>query len=414
MTRRYRQQRDLEKLRQRLPRLIAEATADDGEASWREFRDRLDAHRPSGTPLTAETERMLGEMFNEANEVEVELRLVQGPLRDLAANATRFLEREGRAEGLTEGEHLERELRAHLDRFRPLLRRLASWTALLLRLAMAGADPLSRFRSYHDAGEYGRALRALGELRGGLDRLDDIRRQLHCLAEVGDADGYRGMLAANAARLGIAAADRDHPELLAGRVASALARVSVPSADRAEGSGFLISDRLVVTNRHLLARLAGGRRATAEAGQVSVVLAAGPATVDQVILPDAPHSDVAVLRLAEQASAAPLRLGYPDLVRIGDAVRAVTPGPAAEDEPGLVSGLVEGFEAFAEQGLRLFRTGLRLESGCSGGPLLNDLGEVIGVLTIGERAAGGAQEPAFALTVDALGPLLARAGFAWY
>src|SRR5262249_38660640 len=209
------------------------------------------------------------------------------PLRDLAANARRFLERESRAEDLTEGEHLERELRGHLDRLRPLLRRLAGWTDLLERLAMAGADPLSRFRSYHDAGEYGRALRALGEQRGGLDRLDDVRRQLHCLAELGDADGYRGVLAGNAARLGLAAADPDHPELLARRVAPALARVSVTPAGRAEGSGFLISDRLVVTNRHLLARPAGGRRGVAEAGQVSVVLPAGPAAVDQVILPDA-------------------------------------------------------------------------------------------------------------------------------
>jgi molecular chaperone DnaK len=412
MTRRYRQQRDLEKLRQRLPRLIADATADDGEASWREFRDRLAAHRPSGTSLTAETERLLGEMFNEANEVEVELRLVQGPLRDLAANATRFLEREGRAGDLTEGEHLERELRGHLERLRPLLRRLAGWTSLLVRLAMAGGDPLSRFRSYHDAGEYARALRALAELRGGLDRPDDVRRQLRCVAEVGDADGYRRLLAANAALLGIAVADPDRPELLARRIAWAMVRVSVPPTGRAEGSGFLISDRLVVTSRHLLAWPAGGRRAAAEAGQVAVGLTAGPAAVEHLILPDAPHIDVALLRLAEPASAAPLRLGYPDLVRVGDKVHAVTREPAEAEQAGLVTGLVDGFETFPEQDLRLFRTGLRLEPGCSGGPLLNDLGEVIGVLTIRERSGRGFPDAAFALTIDALNPLLTRAGFA--
>jgi molecular chaperone DnaK len=407
MTRRYQRQRELEDLRQRLPGLIAAATGEDGEASWREFRDRLAAHRPSRAPLAAEAERMLAEMFNEANEVEVELRLAQGPLRDLAANATQFLERAGGADALTEGQHLERELRGHLNRLRPLLQRLERWNALLVRLATTGADPLSRFRNYHEAGEHARALRALAALPGGLDRPDDVRRHLHCLAEVGDAEGYRSVLTANAGLLGAVAADPGRPELLARRVASATVRVTVTPAGRVEGSGFLISDRLVVTSRHLLADPAGRRPAAVDAGQVSVGLAAGPAAVERIFLPDAPHTDVAVLRLAAAADAAPLHLGYPDLVRIGDPVRAA-PAPAGG---GLVSGLVERFETFPEQGLRLFRTGLQLEPRCSGGPLLNDLGEVIGVLTIGQRTAAAASDGAFALTVDALNPLLAQAGF---
>jgi molecular chaperone DnaK len=189
-------------------------------------------------------------------------------------------------------------------------------------------------------------------------------------------------------------------------------RVTLTPAGRAEGSGFLISDRLVVTSRHLLADPAGSRRPAVEAGQVSVGLAAGPAAVERVYLPDAPHADVAVLRLAAAAEAAPLRLGYPDLVRVGDPVRAAAPAPAGGGPAGLLSGLVDRFETFPEQGLRLFRTGLQLEPRCSGGPLLNDVGEVIGVLTIGQRAAGAASEGAFALTVDALNPLLAQAGFA--
>jgi molecular chaperone DnaK len=410
MTRRYQRQRELEQLRQRLSRLIAEAAAGDDDGAWREFSDRLATYRPSGAPLTAETERMLGAMFNEAHELEVELRLVQAPLRDLAANAERFLERASEAGGLTEAQHLERQLRGHLDRLRPLLKRLATWNALLVRLATAGADPLSRFRNYHDAGEYSRALRVLGELRGGVERGDDVRRQLHCLAEVGDAGGYRRVLSVNAGLLEVVAADPDQPGLLARRVASATVRVRA-TLGRGEGSGFLISDRLVVTSAHLLAAHASGRRIAAEAGQVALRLAAGPSGVEHIYLPDATHTDVAVLRLAEPSSGPPLRLGYPDLVRIGDPVQAGVPGTADGGPPGLVTGLVDRFEAFPEQGLRLFRTGLRLDLRSSGGPLLNDLGEVIGVLTIGEQAAGGAQEGAFALTVDALRPLLAQAGF---
>ncbi len=54
------------------------------------------------------------------------------------------------------------------------------------------------------------------------------------------------------------------------------------------------------------------------------------------------------------------------------------------------------------------RMRLRVPSGGAGGPLLNEHGEVIGVLT-GSSAASG--EVAFALTIDTLAPLLTSAGF---
>jgi molecular chaperone DnaK len=414
MARRYQAQRELDELKRRLPPLIDQAADTSAEAAWREFRDRLAAHRPAASPLAAQTERALAEMFNETNDVEVELRLVQGPLRDLAVNAREFLARPGRDDDLDEARHLERELRAHLDRLRPQLERLAGWNALLVRLAIAGADPLSRFRSYHDAGEFARALRALGELRGGVDRPEDVRRQLRCLAEIQDAERYGEVLAANAARLGwrtgAVTGDPDRPERFARSLRSAVVRVRA-GPGRAGGSGFLISDRLVVTNRHWLAGRAGGGQPTAETAQVEIGLADGTAAVEHIFLPDASHSDVAVLRLAEAAAADPLRLGYPALVRIGDQVQAVAAAPGGPAV--LVSGLVDRFEIFAEQDLRLFRTGLSLGSASSGGPLLNDLGEVVGVLTIGEPPPGTATVAgAFALSVDALDPLLRQAGFA--
>ncbi len=98
--------------------------------------------------------------------------------------------------------------------------------------------------------------------------------------------------------------------------------------------------------------------------------------------------------------AAPLRLGFPRLVHIGDLVWA----PAPDD--ALLPGIVEKFEVFPEQRLQLFKTDLGLPPEAAGGPLLNELGEVIGTLVL--RAES---EPAFAVTTDALAALLASAGF---
>jgi molecular chaperone DnaK len=125
------------------------------------------------------------------------------------------------------------------------------------------------------------------------------------------------------------------------------------------------------------------------------ILAAGVA-VTGVHLPDNPRVDLALLRTAgpvgrgSTGHAVP-RLGHARLVHVGDRVA----GPDGE-------GLVDGFESFPDEGLRLIRTGLSVPPAGSGGPVVNDLGEVIGVLTVGDRDTGGA----FAITVDALTGLM--------
>lgn len=409
MTRRYQLQREREQVRQRVGELVDEAGLDDGEASWREFRGRLDSYRPSGGPLPPQDEEQLLEMYREAGSVEVELALVQGPLRDLAATARAYLDQPEQPDDLERGRHLERELSQRVDRLARLLARLAGWNALLVRLALSGGDVLGRFRERYQAGEYAAALRALAELAAGPElAAEDLQRHLHCLAETGDAGRYREVLAAGAGLLGVAIPDPERLSAFGEQVGPALVRVGVALAGggRAEGTGFLVSDRLVVTSAHLLAGTERG--AAVDADQVEAALTGGRAQVDRIFRPRSGHTDLALLRLSGPASAPPLRLGYPDLVRIGDRVRAAAPG--ADGGPVvLAGGLVDRFETFPEQDLRLFRTGLRLEPRCSGAPLLNELGEVVGVLAIRDGAAG---QGAFAVTADALGPLLSQAGFA--
>jgi len=122
------------------------------------------------------------------------------------------------------------------------------------------------------------------------------------------------------------------------------------------GLGFLVGERLAVTNRHWL--IDGQVRTCADA------------KVEQVHLPDSPHTDIALLRLAGPAAGIPLRLGYPILMCIGD--RVWVDGPQ--------HGIVDKFESFPEHAVHLVKVGLP-PSG-SGGPLRNDLGEVVGIVTV--------------------------------
>ncbi|WP_456320004.1 Hsp70 family protein [Phytohabitans suffuscus] len=394
LARAHRRQQEQERLRQRLVDLIAEAEESGSEASWREFRSRLDGYRPAATTLDAGTQQVLAEMFRGAHQMEVDLLLAQGPLADLVAKARDHLDASGADESTTE--HLVGGLDDQLRRLRPLLSDLARWNSALVRLAVAEPDPLRRFRGHHDAGAYARALEAFNALPSTLDDPADLRRLLHCYAQMADADAYRAALTKHAASLGATLMDPSLPDAFLPHARAALAQVTVRRAagDTLERSGFLVHERIVVTSRHHLVERSPDERATIGPGDVLVRLDGDTRQVSDVLLPDSNLLDIALLRLSEPVAVKPFHLGHPKLVRIGDKIW--TPAP---DRVALTSGVVDRFEAFPEEGLNLLKTSLRAPAKYSGGPLLNDLGEVVGILTTKQGVDG-----AFAITVDALHP----------
>jgi molecular chaperone DnaK len=368
LTRSYDRQRELERrqqdlagLRDRLRELAASTMDDDSEAAWQEFRHRQGSHVPVSGADDTDT-RLLVEMFGQAGRTELDLRLARESVREAAVAALNHLERPGGAldADFAETTRLTGDLTARITGLRDLTTKIARWNAVLVRLALAEPDPLRRFRTHYAAGDYRQALAALDTPPSDAD---DRRRYARCLAETGDADGYRKFRRAEPGRPGDSA--------------SALVRVRAGAESHA---GFLISDRLVVT---------GGTKFIADA---VVTTGQGTRSVTRIHLPDSPEHDVAVLRLADPVETGPLPLGYPALVRIGDLVWT----PAGD------TGLIDRFGVAA--GARLFHVGLRVPPADVGGPVLDELGEVVGVVVSIET--GGAH----ALGIDALDSLLAEAG----
>lgn len=435
LTRRHEQQVAREELRARLHGLVAGADrllGTDAEVVRHEFHDRLAAHRPPATPPDEPTQRALTAMFNESTRVEQELDVLPGPLRDLAATTRAHLGETAHPQAgppvtdptdpaedppdLVTGRHLADRLDSHLSRLRAALTRLEDWNAILIRLAVSQPDPLRRFRVRHAAGRYAPALDALADLTDPPHQTDapartrelvaaladpkDLNRALHCLAEIGDANGYRDLLLASAGRLGVlvrgSGGDRVDRAAWAGQVSAAMVTVSVSGEPPVRG--FLISDRLVVTNRP---GPVGGDLGPAK---IMITMAGGvPAAVARLWVPEG-GVNLALLELVEPVDVTPLRLGHPRLVRVGDPASVVVPGGGSEAEA--LAGTMERFEVFPERDLRLFKTDIALDAAHSGGPLLNELGEVVGVLTIPPGRAGAG----FAVTADAVHPLLARTG----
>jgi S1-C subfamily serine protease len=142
---------------------------------------------------------------------------------------------------------------------------------------------------------------------------------------------------------------------------------------RAQGSGFVIDKAgHIVTNYHVV-----------EGATEVKVNFSGEDEIDAEIVGADPSTDIALLKIDSQARAlTPIPLGNSDAVRVGDSVVAIG-NPFGLDRTvtaGIVSALQRDIQA--PNGFTIgkaIQTDAPINSGNSGGPLLNTRGEVIGV-----------------------------------
>lgn len=164
------------------------------------------------------------------------------------------------------------------------------------------------------------------------------------------------------------------------------------------GSGVIISDDgLVLTNAHVM-----GSNASAE-----VTLFDG--SVRQAILVGSSRSDdIALIAMVDPPAVTPAELGVSADVRVGDSVVAIGNALNLGGTPSVTLGIVSAkdreIQAPGNIVLRnLIQTDAAINPGNSGGPLLNALGQVVGINT---AIISDAQSIGFAIAIDAVKPLI--------
>lgn len=162
------------------------------------------------------------------------------------------------------------------------------------------------------------------------------------------------------------------------------------------GSGFVIdANGLVVTNKHVVS--------TGTASDYKVVLKDESEHQVEKIWRD-PANDLAILKI-EGSGFKTIEMGDSDKLKVGNFVIAI--GTALGEfrhtvTTGVVSGLGRGITAgdgysFAEKLDNVIQTDAAINPGNSGGPLLNSLGQVIGVNV---AVSQGANNIGFALPIN--------------
>ena len=174
------------------------------------------------------------------------------------------------------------------------------------------------------------------------------------------------------------------------------------SQGQAAGTGIIVSsDGYIVTNRHVV---------DSGTTKVSITLSDGT-TLDNVTVvgrtADTDSLDIAILKIQDTKgkTLTPAKLGDSSKLQVGDKVVAIG-NALGQFQNTVTSGIVSGYGRSIEAGdsasseilQNLIQTDAAINSGNSGGPLVNANGEVIGINTA--VASGSAQNIGFAIPIN--------------
>lgn len=159
------------------------------------------------------------------------------------------------------------------------------------------------------------------------------------------------------------------------------------------GSGFIINtDGYILTNYHVIDG----------ANEVTVTLSDGNEVTASVVNYDS-DQDVAMIKINEDIEVpGVVELGDSDALQPGEEVLAIG-NPLSKElsstlTKGIVSALNRSIETETGVSTNLIQTDTAINSGNSGGPLINTKGEVIGINTL--KASDGAEGIGFAIPIN--------------
>jgi putative serine protease PepD len=164
------------------------------------------------------------------------------------------------------------------------------------------------------------------------------------------------------------------------------------------GSGVIISsDGLVLTNAHVVEN----------ASNLSVTLSDGSKYDATVVGSDASR-DIALVHLQGASNLPAATLGSSDALRVGDGVVAIGNALDLEGTLTVTSGIVSAKDRSLTSSdnsvlANLIQTDAAINSGNSGGPLLNMAGEVVGINT---AIIQDSQNLGFSIAIDSVKPLI--------
>ena len=172
------------------------------------------------------------------------------------------------------------------------------------------------------------------------------------------------------------------------------------STGEATGSGIIVSeDGYIVTNNHVISSESSSYFAITEATGIKVNLYNNSESFDATVIGTDAYTDLAILKI-EATGLTPATIGNSDNVKVGEFVMAV--GNPLGMEYSVTSGIVSAVNREVESEGTIFtaiQTDAAINSGNSGGALVNSNGDVIGINTM-KFAGTGVEGIGFAIPIS--------------
>ena len=371
---------------------------------WRKLREDF---RAPGMRLEASDEDALKDMFHNV-EVDAHAQRLIAVWRDLSANAKNLMAKKPDGVGanvsgmIASARGLCRSLDDERRKIEKLTARIEAWNAILLRAKESTADAAGRIDIAHAKSDYKAVIVEFEKAQ--LEEIPDavVERYLDSIGREKSRREYDKRLKAlvNAGKVASWLRDAGPLHEWFERMRPRVAFIEIQlGGQRGSGSGFLVAADRVATNRHVVMH----DGTAVHTSKLKVFVDGQWAGVRSIQLPDSADIDVAVLCLEKRVSASPFRLRPSGLVNVEQAygMGFPTPEPDVPMEENFwgVAGYIQRIRR-SNVPVPLFEIDHKLQPGVSGGPLVNILGEVCGLLTMA-RTQGERFEPAyFAVSVD--------------
>lgn len=153
------------------------------------------------------------------------------------------------------------------------------------------------------------------------------------------------------------------------------------------GSGFIISeDGIVVTNAHVIDSAVEDERQ-----RIYVKVPDIPDMLEARVMGFDIQTDIAVIKIMEENTYPTVTLGDSNLLQVGELVVAIG-NPLGTLDGTVTTGVVSALDREVSNNgymMRLIQTDASVNTGNSGGPLINSFGEVIGVINSKMSSAEG-------------------------
>ncbi|MDZ8107033.1 MAG: Hsp70 family protein [Nostoc sp. DedQUE12a] len=390
---------NLEKLRAQLQTTLHEVETADIVALSLRFQDRIqtyEGHRERYSPTSTDNNTLF-DIYRDRIQLENKTRLALDRWDTLSRSIRLWLDLYGsldwrateiatQVQQLLEdgGGLLQRAQNAKMDII-DIAANYQRWLSVLENLPInPEGDPQELAQHFLRLQRYSEALTQFERLAAPLSS-QQVELGLEILARDRQREAYTALLQEHLVMLGVHQPDFTSLNHTVRIYTSSVVWIQVNFGNwAASGSGFVISSHYIATNRHVLIDKTTGNCVAPQGVQVTTT--EGTLQVISIHLPSWGADDVAILQVQPASnSLTPLRLGYSELVEVGE--RIMTIGFPSPETGGFAenlycnTGLINRVRSSPLCSERVLEVSIPLQGGISGAPILNQLGEVIGLLT---------------------------------